>query len=99
MMTSVHDMPSRITFLRRNKPAQDIIREVAEDHDLTVSDLLSPSRRRKYAWPRQEAMLRMREETELSYPQIARLLRREDHTTILYGVRAARQRIKEGTQQ
>jgi chromosomal replication initiator protein len=89
-------MPTRITFLRRNKPAQDIIREVAEDHGLTVSDLLSQSKRRKYAWPRQEAMLRMREETELSYPQIARLLRRKDHTTIWHGERAARQRIKEG---
>jgi chromosomal replication initiator protein len=95
-MVSVHDMPARITFLRRNKPAQDIIREVAAKHELDVSDLLGPSKRRKYAWPRQEAMMRMREETELSYPQIARLLRREDHTTILYGVRAARQRIKEG---
>ena len=95
-MTSVHDMPARITFLRRNKPAQQIIREVAEDHDLTIADLLSASKRRKYAWPRQEAMLRMREETELSYPQIARLLRRKDHTTIWHGERAARQRIKEG---
>lgn len=95
-MKSVHDMPTRITFLRRNKAAQDIIREVAEDHGLTVSDLLGPSKRRKYAWPRQEAMLRMREETELSYPQIARLLRRKDHTTIWHGERAARQRIKEG---
>jgi chromosomal replication initiator protein len=95
-MTSVHDMPARITFLRRNKPAQDIIREVAKDHGLTVPELLGPSRRRKYAWPRQEAMLRMREETELSYPQIARLLRRKDHTTIWHGERAARQRIKEG---
>ena len=95
-MTSVHDMPSRITFLHRNKPAQEIIREVAQDHGITVSDILSPSKLRKYAWPRQEAMLRMREETELSYPQIARLLRRDCHTTIITGVRAARQRIKEG---
>lgn len=98
-MTSVHDMPSRITLSRRNKPAQDIIREVSEKYDIEVSNLLSPSRRRKYAWPRQEAMLRMREETELSYPQIARLLRRKDHATVIYGVRAARQRIKEGAKQ
>lgn len=95
-MTSVHDMPSRITFSRRNKPAQEIIREVAGKYDIEVSDLLSRSKRPKYAWPRQEAMLRMREETELSYPQIARLLRRDCHTTIITGVRAARQRIKEG---
>lgn len=98
-MTSVHDMPARITFLRRTKPAQDIIREVAENHGLTVPDLLSPSRRRKYAWPRQEAMLRMREETELSYTQIARLLRRDCHTSVIWGEKAARQRIKEGKQQ
>lgn len=93
------DIQSRITFLHRNKPAQEIIREIAEDHGLTVSDLLSPSRCRKYAWPRQEAMLRMREETELSYPQIARLLRRKDHTSVIWGEKAARKRIKEGKQQ
>ena len=98
-MTSVHDMPTRITFLRRSKPAQDIIREVAAKHEVDVSDLLGTSKRPKYAWPRQEAMLRMREETELSYPQIARLLRRDCHTTIISGVRAARQRIKKGTEQ
>lgn len=98
-MTSVHDMPTRITFLRRSKPAQDIIREVAAKHEVDVSDLLGTSKRRKYAWPRQEAMLRMREETELSYPQIARLLRRKDHTTVMSGEKAARQRIKEGIQQ
>ena len=79
-------------------PAHRIMREVAEAHDITVQDLLSQSRCRQYSWPRQEAMLRMRDETNLSYTQIARLLRRECHTTVVYGERAARQRIQEGTQ-
>jgi len=77
-------------------PAQRILVQVAEEHGISMRDLLSQNRARPFSWPRQYAMLRLRDETDLSYPQIARLLRREDHTTIIYGERAARKRIKEG---
>ena len=77
-------------------PARIILREVAEQYGITVQDLLSQSRERKYSWPRGVAYLRIYCETPMSYPQVARLMKRKDHTTIIYGVKATRQRIKEG---
>jgi len=78
--------------------AMRIVCEVAEEYGLSVSDLRSDKRARHYSWPRQIAMLRLVDETPLSYPAIARVLGGKDHTTIIYGERAARQRIKEGLQ-
>jgi chromosomal replication initiator protein len=75
-----------------------IVHEVAEKYGVTIEDLRGRKRAREYSWPRQIAMLRLVDETTLSYPAIARILRRECHTTIIYGERAARQRIKEGLQ-
>lgn len=96
-MTRLHFKPLKGEVVIAS-PAHRIMREVAEAHDITVQDLLSQNRCPKYSWPRQEAMLRMRDETNLSYTQIARLLRRECHTTVMYGVRAASKRIQEGKQ-
>ena len=97
---SVHDYPSRIlgayALRGRPSPAHRILCEVAAKHGVTVADLKGKSRARRYSWPRQEAMLRLRDETRKSYPEIARLLCRDDHTTILHGERAASARIREG---
>lgn len=68
----------------------DICTEVARANLVTVDDLRGPSRKRPFAWPRQDAMVRMHEEG-FSLPQIGRFLNR-DHTTILDGIRAARSR-------
>ncbi len=97
---SVHDYPSRISGAcnPRNKyhPARDIINEVAEKHELTVDELKSTTRARRIAWPRQEAMLRLRDETAMSLPQIAEKLGLKDHTTVLHGIRAASERVRLG---
>ena len=76
-------------------PAREILKQVAEEFDISVQDLLSKNRERRYSWPRGLAYLRIYCETSMSYPQIGRLMNR-DHTTIIYGVKATRQRIKEG---
>lgn len=91
-------MPSRITF----KPcAVDrvsiILKEVAQAHGVTVNDLRGESRLRHIARARQVAYVRLRDETPMSYPAIARVMGGKDHTTVLKGERAMRQKIKEGT--
>ena len=97
--TSRFDLDMQAAQPVRPISAMQIIKQVAEKHGLTVDDLRSQDRSRKYSWPRQEAMVRLRDETALSYPSIARLLRRKDHTTIIYGERVARNRIKEGSEE
>ena len=97
--TPLHQLILTRKKIVRSISGMEIVKQVAEKHGLTVDDLRSQDRSRKYSWPRQEAMVRLRDETALSYPSIARLLHRKDHTTIIYGERVARNRIKKGSEE
>ncbi len=61
-----------------------VLRVVAEEFELTVEKLLSPSRSRKVVLPRQVAMFLLREDARYSYPQIGHLFNGRDHTTVMY---------------
>lgn len=76
-------------------PAQEtrqIIADIAAKHRVPVAGIMGTSRRRKYAWPRQEAYAAVRDERGLSYPQIGAIFGR-DHTSVLTGVRRYRERV------
>ena len=92
---TVHDMKTRIHF---QPVAVDrvtiILREVAREYGLTINDLRGESKCRHIAHPRQIAYIRLRDETDLSYPAIGRILGNRDHTTVLKGEQAARARLK-----
>lgn len=70
-----------------------ILRETADKHGLTVSDLTGPSQKHREAHPRQEAMYRLRTELNMSFPRIAARLNRRNHTTAIFGVSQHAQRI------
>ena len=70
-----------------------IAQEVAEYYGLTVDELKGPSHARAIAWPRQEAMARMRAETRNSSTAIGKFLGGRDHSTVLTGVQAHQARI------
>ena len=73
----------------------DVIRAVAEVYNICPEGMLSKSRLRYYAWPRQMAYLVMKERCSyLSWPQIARKCRREDHSTCMQGARVMRDRCQ-----
>jgi hypothetical protein len=63
-----------------------IIAEVCEGHRITRDDLFSNKIDRKFSRARQEAYYRMRTELGLSYPRIAALMGRKDHTTVIHGI-------------
>jgi len=68
--------------------AYEVCGFVAGRHGLTMAELKNHSRAREYARPRQIAMYAIRTLCpHMSYPGIARVLARKDHTTILHGVR------------
>jgi len=91
VMVDLKDTPIR----RRNfGVGHAILEDVARTHGISVKELKSPSRYRNIAWPRQEAMWRLKRETTLSLPAIGRLLNR-DHTTVLHGVLAHQRRLNE----
>ncbi len=61
-----------------------ILKIVAGYYDLTVEDLLGRSRSRRVALPRQVAMYVLREEADLSFPQIGEELGGRDHSTVMH---------------
>lgn len=74
-------------------PMHRVIHEVARFAGMTPQDITGPSRKRKFAYARQMAMLICYDYTKASYPEIGRAFNR-DHSTVHYGVDAARYRCK-----
>lgn len=66
-------------------PVDRLLASVADYYNVTVDDLLSPSRRRQVMRPRQVAMYLLHDHLGLSHATIGLLLGR-DHSTITHGV-------------
>jgi len=65
----------------------NILREVAQEHGLTVAALIGQARSRHIVVPRHEAYYRAFTECpHVSYPEIARRIGGRDHTTVYWGV-------------
>ena len=65
---------------------QLILDETAELFGFTTDEIISKHRQRPLVTARQIAMYVMRELTELSYPNIARVFGGRDHTTVIHAV-------------
>jgi chromosomal replication initiator protein len=65
----------------------EIISTVCDHYKLSQVDLLSDRRSREVARPRQVAMWLARKLTYRSLPEVARHLRRGDHTTVMHGIK------------
>lgn len=64
---------------------EQIIDIIAGEFSVSTKELVSRSRTHRLAFPRQVAMYILREESEISLPQIGELLGGRDHTTVMYG--------------
>jgi chromosomal replication initiator protein len=67
--------------------ARQVQEAVAARLEISIDDLLSPSRAAPIARARQLAMYLTRELTDLSLPAIAQAFNRRDHTTVLHAIR------------
>ncbi len=65
--------------------AEQVISTVASAYHLPPERILGRERSRQVALPRQIAMYLMREEGNISLPQIGEALGGRDHTTVMYG--------------
>jgi len=74
-------------------PSQ-VIETVAKFYNISVADMVSPSRSRELVQPRQIAMYLIRQETDASLPEIGGLLGGRDHTTIIHGVERIKDRLE-----
>jgi chromosomal replication initiator protein len=68
----------------RMTSVSNIIQIVSEHFHLDSDDLLSASRLKKYAGPRQIGMALCKELTSLSFPEIGKAFGGRDHTTIMH---------------
>jgi chromosomal replication initiator protein len=64
---------------------EDIVCKVAETFGISMKEMIGRGRSREVALPRQVAMYLLREEANISLPQIGEVLGGRDHTTIMYG--------------
>ena len=64
---------------------EQLVKAVAQTFGISNERMLSRDRTQQVALPRQVAMYLLREEAQLSLPQIGSLLGGRDHTTIMYG--------------
>ncbi len=70
---------------RRINPGE-VIKAVCSFYGINQSQLKSPLRSERVALPRQVAMYLLRNELRLKLEEVAFLLKRKDHSTILHGV-------------
>lgn len=63
----------------------EIVRQVAAYYGISLDRVLGRERSRAVALPRQVAMFLLREEANISLPQIGENLGGRDHTTVMYG--------------
>ena len=64
---------------------EEVVRKVADVFDVPLERMLGRDRSREVALPRQIAMYLLREEANISLPQIGNALGGRDHTTVMYG--------------
>lgn len=79
-----HDVDDDLPIIR--KRAAEIIKEVAIEYGVTAADIKGTRRNAYIVEARHKCCFRIRYETSLTFPNIARALGGRDHTTILAGV-------------
>ncbi len=72
------------TRAKKNITPKHLIQTVAAYYDLAIDEVLSKSREKRLAFPRQIIMYIMREEMKSSYPSIGQELGGRDHTTAMH---------------
>lgn len=80
-------------WLLPGRTARDIINRFMDRHDVSWNDLAGKSRRQPIAALRQDLYLALREGADMSTPRIARLIGKRDHTTIVHGIKRAKERM------
>jgi chromosomal replication initiator protein len=78
----------------RPAPSLETIQQaVCQRFHISRDELLSPSRAARLVWPRQVAMYLARENTDLTFPDIARRFGGRNHTTVMHAVKRAAERL------
>jgi chromosomal replication initiator protein len=77
----------------KTKP-KDLIRIVSKEFQVTSKDVLSRSRKSDIAFARQVIMYLLREDFGYKLEDVAELLNRKDHTTVMHGVDKIKSKVQ-----
>ncbi len=66
---------------------KSVVEQTAQYYNVKPTDITGSKRDREIVLPRQVAMYIMRDELNMSFPQIAHALGGRDHTTVMHGVK------------
>jgi len=91
---TARDALADLVSKRSNITPSQVIETVAKFYTISVPEMVSASRSKELAYPRQLAMYLLRQETEASLPEIGGLLGGRDHTTVLHGIERVRARLE-----
>ena len=72
-----------------------IIKLTADQFQISTDDIYSSKRTADIALPRQICMYLIKKHTELNYESIAKLLNKNDHTTVMHGVKKIKKEIED----
>ena len=96
MTTSLAEAVLTDLLPRRSEVQPDeVIRKVADSFGVAIERMLGRDRSREVALPRQIAMYLLREESNISLPQIGETLGGRDHTTVMYGCEKINELLEE----
>lgn len=71
---------------KRKVPSTQVLKLVAQEYDLATKDIKGSRRTAEIALARQVCMYIMRSELNYKLEEIAKVLHRKDHTTVIHGV-------------
>lgn len=76
-------------------PVKDIQRAIVAHFNISLSQLLSDQKKRRFSYPRHLGMYLSRRLTGLSLKEIGDAFGKKDHSTVLYAVRRMEKHVKE----
>jgi chromosomal replication initiator protein len=95
VLKALRDLSGFIKVEENLSPSK-IIDLVCTHFKIKKEELKKQDRSKRVAYPRQICMYLLRKHTDLNYTDIAHLLGRKDHTTIIHGVEKIEQDLTEG---
>lgn len=81
-----NEIAKKITVTTTRKTPQEVIKTVSSYYDIKPSSIRGSSRQEKTALPRQIVMYILRVMFKCKFEEIAFILKRKDHTTVIHGV-------------
>lgn len=91
--TTKGELGARSARIVQNTSPQDVIKNICMFYHIKTSLIKSDTRKQEISHVRQIIMYVLRKKLELNYEEIAFMLNRKDHTTIIHGVDKIQEKI------